>query len=105
MGSHRGRGDFHIDPKDKRTTTSISEPTDDPNGQTRTNGQPRTANRAKASSKQTADLIQQAESLKASLRTALIAARELIRGLRRQRKQSRLVQSTLASLRQLQGVR
>jgi hypothetical protein len=48
--------------------------------------------------------IQQAEVLHASLRDALQKTRELIVALRRQKKQSRLVETTLASLKQLQKV-
>ena len=47
-------------------------------------------------------LIEQAETLKNSLQESLSQTRELIAALKKQKKQSRLVQSTLASLRQLQ---
>jgi hypothetical protein len=47
---------------------------------------------------------QHAELLHASLREALHKTRGLIVALRRQKKQSRLVETTLASLKQLQGV-
>ena len=47
-------------------------------------------------------LIERAETLKNKLQNALSETRELISALNRQKKQSRLVQSTLASLRQLQ---
>jgi hypothetical protein len=48
--------------------------------------------------------IQQAEQLHAALREALRQSRELVHTLRRQKKHSRLVQSTLDSLKQLHGV-
>lgn len=43
-------------------------------------------------------------ALRSSLRQALSDTNELIRSLKRQRKQSRLVQSTLASLKELKAV-
>ena len=49
-------------------------------------------------------LIEQAQALKASLRDALSKTSELIASLKRQRKQSKIVASTLASLRQLQTI-
>jgi hypothetical protein len=48
--------------------------------------------------------IQQAELLYASLRDSLQLTRGLVVALRRQKKQSRLVETTLASLKQLQAV-
>ena len=50
------------------------------------------------------DPIQQAQALKESLREALHKSSQLIVALRRQKKHDRLVRSTLASLKQLQGV-
>ena len=49
-------------------------------------------------------LIEQAETLRDSLQGSLSQTRELIAALKRQKKQSRLMKSTLASLRQLQTV-
>ena len=51
-----------------------------------------------------AALIQEAESLHAALADARSRTARLIAGLRRQRKQSRLVNETLKSLRQLRLV-
>ena len=51
-----------------------------------------------------AALIQEAEALHAALADARSRTARLIAGLRRQRKQSRLVNETLRSLRQLQLV-
>ena len=48
--------------------------------------------------------IEQAITFRDSLRTAVIQANELIRCLKRQKREARLVQSTLASLKQLQKV-
>jgi hypothetical protein len=48
------------------------------------------------------ELINQAETVWLSLRDALSKTNELIKGLKSQRRLSRNVESTLASLRQLQ---
>ncbi len=48
------------------------------------------------------DLIVRADALKAALRESAAATSELISGLKRHRRKSKLVQNTLASLRQLQ---
>jgi hypothetical protein len=49
-------------------------------------------------------LVEEAEALQGLLRDALARTTRLVGGLRQQRKQQRLVSSTLASLRQLQQV-
>jgi len=49
-------------------------------------------------------LIDQAEALRAALRETVAKTRELIAGLKRHRKQNRIVRGTLASLRQLQNL-
>ena len=49
-------------------------------------------------------LIEQAEAVKASLRETLTNTTELIGALKKHRKQTKLVRSTLASLRQLQSI-
>jgi hypothetical protein len=51
------------------------------------------------------DLITEASNLRTSLRDVLLRSNQLVRALQRQRKQARLVRSTLASLRQLEDVR
>ncbi|MBI3866052.1 MAG: hypothetical protein HY290_29595 [Planctomycetia bacterium] len=50
------------------------------------------------------DPITAAEALQGDLRTALASTSRLLQALRRNRKQARLVENTIASLRQLQGV-
>ena len=50
------------------------------------------------------DPIDEAETLKEALRQAHVQTGRLLASLRRQRKQARLVQTTLASLRQLQNI-
>ena len=49
-----------------------------------------------------AALIDQAETMKASMREALAQTTELVRALKRHRKRAKIVESTLASLRELQ---
>ena len=74
--------------------TRRSMPTSNPSG----NGQPTEEDSSSLS------LIEQSESLKQSLQQALTQTRELIAALKRQKKQTQLVQTTLNSLRQLQSV-
>lgn len=52
----------------------------------------------------TASALEQATALRTSLRDAVNKASELIRTLKREQKQSKLVRSTLASLKQIQAV-
>ncbi len=68
------------------------------------NGAAKRNGRTTAETNGTNSLIEQAESVRVSLQESLSRTRELIGALKRQKKQSRLVQSTLASLRQLQTV-
>jgi hypothetical protein len=49
-------------------------------------------------------VLVQAEALRDSLREVLLKANDLISALKRQRRQTKLVQSTLASLKELQAV-
>jgi hypothetical protein len=51
-----------------------------------------------------ADVIEQAEAVKASLREAASKTSQLIAALKRHRKQAKAVQSTLAALKQLQNI-
>jgi hypothetical protein len=80
----------------KRPTMSQSKPK--PNGKPRNN---RTVNDNNAGVEA---LIEQAEAVKTSLRDTLNRTTELITALKKHRKQSRIVRSTLASLRQLQAI-
>lgn len=48
--------------------------------------------------------IEQAIAFRDALRTAVVQANELIRSLKRQKREAKLVQSTLGALRQLQKV-
>jgi hypothetical protein len=49
-------------------------------------------------------LIEQAEELKTSLRDSLQKVNEFVGSLKRQKKQAKLVRTTLASLKQLQSL-
>ncbi len=49
-------------------------------------------------------VLEQAQSLRGALRDALTKTNELVASIRRHKRQSRLVESTLASLRQLQSI-
>ena len=59
---------------------------------------------APATEAENGSAIEQAEALRDSLKDTLDKTRELIRTLKRHKKQSRIVESTLASLRQLQTI-
>ena len=59
---------------------------------------------ALTTSSSTEELIGQAEQLKVSLRETLSKTSELIVGLKRHRKEAKIVRTTLDSLRQLQTV-
>jgi hypothetical protein len=72
------------------------------NGQAQANGQVRRARVRKAGRQASAGPIDQAIALRGALQESVNKTNELIRTLKRQRQQSRLVQSTLASLKQLQ---
>jgi len=49
-------------------------------------------------------VIQQAEALRDSLHDSLLKTRELIVSLKREHRHTKLVRSTLSSLKQLQGI-
>jgi hypothetical protein len=66
------------------------------NGRSRSNAAASTQQEAQSSS------LDQAVALQAALRDAVTKTTELIRALKREKKQAKLVRSTLASLKQLQ---
>jgi len=75
-----------------------------PTIQSQATGQ-RPANKSEpASASKRPSPIEQATAFRDALRVAVTQANELIRTLKQQKRQARLVQSTLASLRQLQKV-
>ena len=71
-------------------------------GQAETNGAARRTRVRKAGRPVNATTIEQAIALRDALRESVNKTNELIRSLKRQKQQSRLVASTLASLKQLQ---
>ena len=85
-------------PNSQRKRPTMSQSKVNQNGSARNNG---TGNDDRAGVEV---LIEQAEAVKASLRETLTNASELISALKKHRKQTRLVRSTLASLRQLQSI-
>ena len=74
---------------------------------TNANGQPRTSGRARQAAAKTvgrenvAGLIQQAEALRQSLRETLLKTNALLKGLKRHRRATRTLESTLGAIRQL----
>jgi len=96
-------------PKPTRRTKALSEPADNTNGHAAANGSAKSNGRARRKTGQTdqhevASLIEQAESLRASLRDTLLKTNELIKALKRHRQESRIVRNTLASLRQIKSL-
>jgi hypothetical protein len=67
------------------------------------NGRPATT-AGQTHQESTAGALEQATALRTTLRDAVNKTSELIRALKREQKQSKLVRSTLASLKQLQAV-
>ena len=84
-------------PTTRRKTPPMTESNSNRNGNGRKSAAPTAASEA-----ETISPVEQAEALRDSLKDALDKTRDLIRTLKRQKKQSRIVESTLASLRQLQ---
>ena len=78
----------------------MSEPTIQP---TPTGEKPALKSKRSSASKRPSP-IEQAIAVRDALRTAVVQANELIRTLKQQKRESRLVQNTLASLKQLQRV-
>ena len=87
-------------PQPRRRRTTVSEPTTQspPTGE-----KPATKAKRSSASKRPSP-IEQAIAFRDALRTAVVQANELIRSLKQQKREARLVQTTLASLRQLQKV-
>ena len=100
-------------PKTRRRIQPVSEPTTNQNGpaptngrsksngQPKANGQPHKAVSRRAGREDISALIQQAETLRAAQRENLARTNELVKALKRYRRQGRIVANTLASLRQI----
>jgi hypothetical protein len=87
-------------PQPRRSKTTVSEPTTQ---SPPTDDKPVTKARRSSASKRPSP-IEQAIAFRDALRAAVVQANELIRSLKQQRREARLVQTTLASLKQLQKV-
>jgi len=85
-------------PPRRRTTVSEPIPQSTPIGE-KTVAKPKRSSASKRPSP-----IEQAIAFRDALRTAVVQANELIRSLKQQKREARLVQTTLASLKQLQKV-
>ena len=93
------------EPIDNAAATDVAGATNAATGvasQVQTGGQGRRIRARKGSRPATAGPIEHAVALRDSLRESVAKSNELIRALKRQRQQSRLVATTLASLKQLQ---
>jgi len=87
-------------PQPRRRTTTVSEPTT----QTQSPGEKPATKAKRSSASKRPSPIEQAIAFRDALRTAVVQANELIRSLKQQKREARLVQTTLASLKQLQKV-
>ena len=74
------------------------------NGHAKTNGQAHKTTGRKAERQDTAALIEQAEKLRTALHNLMHEANGLVKALKQHRRQSRAIQSTLESIRQLKGL-
>ncbi len=74
------------------------------NGHAKTNGQARKATGRKAELQDAAALIAQAEKFRSALHDLMHQANGLVKALKQHRRQSRAIQSTLDSIRQLKGL-
>jgi hypothetical protein len=84
------------------TTATSANGTAPTTGETPTNSQVRRSKTRKPGRANSASPIEQAVAVRNALRETVAKTNELIRAINRHKKQSRLVQSTLASLKQLQ---
>ena len=90
--------------KPRRNKVTMPQSSSNGNGRAKTNGHARTASNDKADDQGIDVLIQQAETVKVSLRESLSKTGELISALKKHRKQSKTVQNALVSLRKLHTV-
>jgi hypothetical protein len=88
----------HPQPRRRKTTVSEPTPQSPPIGE-----KPATKAKRSSASKRPSP-IEQAIAFRDALRATVVQANELVRALKQQRRESRIVETTLASLRQLQKV-
>jgi hypothetical protein len=103
-------------PQTRRRVSPVSEPVSNSNGSdasngngqsnghAKTNGQARKITGRKAELQDAAALIAQAEKLHTALHSLMHEANGLVKSLKQHRRQSRAIQSTLDSIRQLKGL-
>jgi len=102
IGSSKGSQQSSADskPRTMRTRKTMSNSKQSTNAQSSVRGD---AN-GKSDTAGIAALIERAETVKTSLSRALAETKQLVSALKKHRQQSKALQSTLASLRQLQSV-
>jgi hypothetical protein len=95
-----------VDAYDTTDTYSVRYATDciQLRGQAKTNGQARNGTDRKPEQQDLDSLIQQTEILRTALRETLTKTNDLMQGLKRHRRQSRVLQATLANLRELKSL-
>ena len=105
-----------IQPQARKRVSPVSEPVTNSNGNAasngngqsnghvKTTGQARKATGRKAELQDAAALIEQAEKLRTALHDLMHQANGLVKSLKQHRRQSRAIQSTLDSIRQLKGL-
>jgi hypothetical protein len=98
-------------PKTPRRIHSMPQPATNDNGHAKGNGQTKNNGQSCQKVRHKADqqpginaLIEQAEQLRAAQRENLVKTNNLVKALKQNRRQSRIVQNTLASLRQLKTI-
>jgi hypothetical protein len=96
-------------PQTRNRIRSMSQQPTNANGQAKANGRAKSNGQApksgaKADHQGIAALIEQAEKLRAAQRESLVQTNELLKALKRHRRQSRIVRNTLASLQQLKTI-
>jgi hypothetical protein len=74
------------------------------NGQASTNGQARKTSSRKAAQQDLAALIEQAENFRTAAHDLMCQANGLVKALKQHRRQNRVIETTLASIRQLKGL-
>ncbi|NLF73224.1 MAG: hypothetical protein GX575_29660 [Candidatus Anammoximicrobium sp.] len=87
-------------PQPRRRKTAVSEPI----SQSPSTGEKPVTKVKRSSASKRPSPIEQAIAFRDALRAAIVQANELIRSLKQQKREARLVQTTLASLKQLQKV-
>lgn len=96
-----------VQPVSEQTNNRDTQPTNsqtDANGHEKTNGHARKGTGRKTEARDTATLIEQAEKFRTALHELTLQANGLVKSLKQHRRQSRMIQNTLDSIRQLKGL-